>query len=115
MAPVGKSGIQHPRLVDLVTHEADGGFALVLVESAKLVQGNAVELQEKLNTYLSFALDGQLTRDYPAAIGAPVRIRIDLYSQPDDFILEFFRRFRAIALRQAVDVDLSIDQKDVAL
>ncbi len=43
-----------------------------------------MKLQEKLNNYLSFALDGQLQRLYPASSGKRVAIQIDSYQRPDE-------------------------------
>ena len=65
--------------------------------------------------YLTFANDGQLVAQYPNTKGAPVRIRVDLYAPPDALALEFLRRFRVLALKESVDVELSIFQQDVPL
>jgi hypothetical protein len=112
---VSRSGLQYPHIVDLVTRAKDGTFCLIVAETDAVTGERVLALQEKLKNYLAFAKDGQLVAKYPEAKGAPVRIRVDLYAQPDALTLEFLRRFRTLALKESVDVELSIFQKDVAL
>ena len=110
-----RSGIQYPQIVDLVTQEKDGTVRLILAEVDPIKGDRVLALQEKLKNYLAFASDGQLAKTYPHTQGAAVRIRVDLYAQPDALVLEFLRRFRVLALKESVDVELSILQQDVAL
>jgi hypothetical protein len=110
-----RNGIQHPQVIDLVTQTEDGTYILILVEAEPLDRSHALLLQDKLNNYLGFALDGQLERSYPSAKGQAVRIRIDLYAEPDGFIFEFLRRFRAVSLNDAIDVELTINQRPSVL
>ncbi len=112
---MARSGIHHPDVVDLVTQAQDGTVRLIVAETAALTGNDALPLQQKLKNYLAFAKDGRFASSYPNLQGQPVRIRVDLYAPPDDLILEFLRRFRVLALREAVEVELSIDQQDVAL
>ena len=112
---MSRSGIQFPEIVDLVTREKDGTIRLIVAETEAITGDRVLALQEKLKNYLAFAKDGQLLAKYPEAKGAPVRIRVDLYAQPEPLALEFLRRFRVLALRESVDVELSIFQQDVAL
>ncbi len=42
------------------------------------------QLQEKLNAYMSFALDGEMAESYPALVNKPVRIRLDCAEPPDE-------------------------------
>src|SRR2546423_6598125 len=105
---VERSGIRYPETVDLVTQEKDGTVRLIVAETEAITGDRVLALQEKLKNYLSFASDGQLLAKYPNTRGASVRIRVDLYAQPDALALEFIRRFRLLALKESVDVELSI-------
>ena len=67
-----------------------------MAETEAITGDRVLALQEKLKNYLAFAKDGQLLAKYPEAKGAPVRIRVDLYAQPDPLALEFLRRFRVL-------------------
>jgi hypothetical protein len=113
-ARVSRTGLLHPRIVDLTTRAGDGSVRLILVEEDPVGAQRVPALQEKLTNYLAFAHDGLATA-HPDLKGAPVRIRIDLYAQPDALALEFIRQFRVLALKSSVDVELSIFQKDVPL
>ncbi len=78
-------GIDHPEVVDLVmTHEESGEVMLVIVHNDAWT-GSAEELERlgaKLDTYASYALDGQLVEDYPHAEGKPVRIQLECLTTP---------------------------------
>lgn len=41
------------------------------------------ELQEKVNTYLSFALDGEMLEQLPQLAGKKLRLQLDCVDQPD--------------------------------
>ena len=109
------SGIEHPDIVDLVTQAKDGTVRLIVAETDRITGERILALQKKLQNYLAFTKDGRLVATHPTMKGAPVRIRVDLYAQPDSLTLEFLRRFRVLALKDAVDVELSIFQQEVAL
>lgn len=110
-----RSGIQYPDTVDLITHAQDGTVRLILAEATALTGNEVLALQQKLKHYLAFATDGRLEASRPELRGEPVRIRVDLYAQPDPLVLTFLRRFRVLALKDGVDLELSIDQHDVVL
>lgn len=78
-------GIDHPEVVDLVmTHEESGEVMLAIVHN-DVWTGSPDELQllnAKLDTYASYALDGQLVEDYPHADGKPVRIQLECLTEP---------------------------------
>ena len=112
---MSRSGIQYPETVDLVTQAKDGTVRLILAETEAISGDRVLALQKKLKNYLTFANDGQLVAQDPNTKGAPVRIRVDLYAPPDALALEFLRRFRVLALKESVDVELSIFQQDVPL
>lgn len=105
---MNQSGISHPGKLDLVTR-GDDGFRLVLVEDRPLSQGDAPALQEKLNNYLGFAIDGGLLEQYPESLGNKVTIRVDLFAQPDPFILDFMCQFRAAIAQHHVAVELTVN------
>ena len=80
------AGVQNPTVIDLVTYDSKSGeFALIMTETRPW-DGSAdrvLELQEKINNYLSFALDGRLERQHPGSVGKPIRIQLDCVSPPD--------------------------------
>lgn len=88
-------GLQSPRTVDLVAYDkAADCYRLVLVESGPWDGSRAQlgRLQEKLNSYLGFALDGRMGELYPGAEAKDVVIRLELAQAPDP-------RTRAVLVR----------------
>ncbi|GAB2698192.1 DUF6572 domain-containing protein [Thalassiella azotivora] len=78
------SGIADTNAIDLVAQEADGTILLVMVEDRPwgAHPDQAGQLQEKINTYAGYLIDGSLTRQYPETTGLPVRIRLDCAETP---------------------------------
>lgn len=107
------TGIFHPGKLDLVTC-GDDGFRLILVEERALSEDDAPALQEKLNNYLGFAIDGCLLEQYPEARGKKVTIRIDLYAQPMPFILQFVHQYKMAIAQYGVALELVINGKEVS-
>ena len=67
-----------------------------------------LQLQEKINNYLSFALDGQLERQHPGSVGKPIRLQLDCVGPPDpetEHFVELVReKLRTQAIRFVVNV-----------
>jgi hypothetical protein len=110
-----RSGIRHPDVVDLISQEKDGTIRLILAEVEALTGDHVLALQQNLENYLSFAVEGQLAASTPSARGCPVRIRVDLYARPDGLVIESLRCFRVLALRKGVDFEASVNQETLAL
>lgn len=75
-----------PNRVDVVAESAEGIIELVIVQDQRWT-GSAAQtssLQAKVQTYVSFAVDGPLVQQFPEAAGRPWRIVINCLSgQPD--------------------------------
>lgn len=110
---MNQTGISHPCKLDLVTR-GDDGFRLVLVEDRSLTEDDAPALQEKLNNYLGFAIDGGLLEHYPDSRCEKVSIRIDLYALPMPFIFEFVRQYRAAIAQYGVALELTVNGEAVS-
>lgn len=101
-------GIDHPNTLDLLT-ESGTKIRLVLVEERALMPEDARALQEKLNNYLSYAIDGELYRQHPKSHGKFIIIRIDLYATPAEFIVQFLRSYREAIARFSVDIEIAVN------
>jgi hypothetical protein len=80
------TGIQNPAVVDLVTYDPKSGECVLIMTETRPWDGSAdrvLELQKKINNYLSFALDGQMARQHPGSVGKPVRLQLDCEVPPD--------------------------------
>jgi len=82
------AGIADTDTIDLVGQDADGTYLLIMIEDRPwgADPDQADQLQEKINTYAGFILDGSLARHYPETDGHPVRIRLDCAEPPDGHI-----------------------------
>lgn len=80
-----------PDVIDIVAVEAAGDVLLVIVEGRPWGERGLLlpDLQRKLNTYLAYVTEGQLTQDYPAVAGRPVHIQLRAVEAPGPRELEF--------------------------
>ena len=83
-------------VIDLVTITSDGKAIQLWIVQDEPWSGSedqVVSLQDKINNYLSFALDGQLQESYPDAAGRSWRIVVHCQSgPPDSTTAEFLSR-----------------------
>ena len=60
-----------------------------------------LQLQEKLNAYASFILDGEMAETFPQFVGKPVEIQLRTRHQPDPLALGLIEQARAqLSLQQ---------------
>jgi hypothetical protein len=105
------AGIHNPSVIDLVTlnHKA-GDVRLIMVQTDSW-DGSAretAELEEKAQTYASFALDGQLVRTYPEAAGRPVTIQLDCPSQPEGHTAAVIAELKERLQKSGIKFELNI-------
>lgn len=90
-----KYGTNYPGMVDLIA-EKDGVCYLYVVQSDELDDEKTLALQDKLNNYLSFILDGQLKEEYPDKALLRKVVRIELQHQPTGIAAKFLERVRPV-------------------
>jgi len=85
VAEFGEPGVQNPTIVDLIAVEP-GSQKVVLAMTERRPWGAAPEqfgqIEEKINRYLGYVLDGFLVQHYPQYEGRPVIIRLDCAERP---------------------------------
>ncbi|MES1171772.1 MAG: DUF6572 domain-containing protein [Bacteroidota bacterium] len=85
VAEFGEPGVQNAKVIDLITVDPVAD-TVVLVMVERRVWGGAPqqfkEIEEKINRYLGYALDGFLIEHHPAYKGKAVRIRLDCAEAP---------------------------------
>jgi hypothetical protein len=92
VAEFGEPGVQNPTLMDLVTVDpASDAVVLVMIErrpwGASAQQ--FAQIEEKINRYLAYALDGFLVQHYPQYQGKAVQIRLDCAEAPHGDAVRF--------------------------
>jgi len=81
-------------VIDLVSFNAKTDtYSLIIVEKRPWDGSGKrlLELQQRVNDYLSFALDGEMLRIYPETRGKRVRILLSCTHEPDARTSEFLR------------------------
>ncbi|SRR5581483_1696454 len=84
--------LEQAHIIDAIAHdEATGEIALIMTESRPWngADRRLYELQEKVNAYLSFALDGEMAESYPHFAGKTIRLQLDCTGPPDPRTLQF--------------------------
>jgi len=96
--------------IDIVAQDTETDQALlVMVEYRDWSKGNILEdLQEKLDCYLSYVLDGQLKEDYPHLAGKPVHIQLGTKHPPGERELDFLKK---VAIRHLQPAGLTLSWK----
>ena len=92
VAEFGAPGVENPAMMDLITTDpASGSVVLVMVESRAWGASTQQlrQIEEKINRYLGYALDGFLVEQYPQYEGRKVTIRLDCSERPTGEAVRF--------------------------
>jgi len=85
VAEFGEPGVQNPKMVDLISVEPESQkVVLVMIERRPwgAVPEQFSQIEEKINRYLGYVLDGFLVQQYPQYEGRPVVLRLDCAEAP---------------------------------
>lgn len=111
VAEFGAPGVENPRIVDLITTDPQSGrVVLVMIErrpwGASPLQLRQIE--EKINRYLGYALDGFLVEQYPQYENRTVRIRLDCAEPPNAEAIPFVEAARHAIETQGLEFVLNV-------
>jgi hypothetical protein len=102
--PPAGSGIERTGMLDAFAHDTrEDILVLAMFETRPWEHGELqlFQLQEKLNAYVSFILDGEMKDNFPHLLGKPVRIELRTSFEPSERALGFLGRARdQLALQQ---------------
>lgn len=90
-------GLQNPATLDAIAHDAKRDVViLAMYETRPWIFGDLQlhQLQEKLNAYASYALDGEMAEDYPEFRDKKIRIQLRTLHEPPDRAMEFVQMAR---------------------
>jgi hypothetical protein len=97
VAEFGEPGVENARMIDLINLDAaTGQVVLVMIErrSWGASPRQFQQIEEKINRYLGYALDGFLVEQYPQYLGKPVAIRLDCAEAPHGDAVRFVEAAR---------------------
>jgi translation initiation factor RLI1 len=92
VAEFGEPGVANPRMIDLITlDKASDTVVLVMMEPRPwgAVAEQLTQIEEKVNRYMGYVLDGFLAEQYPQYVGKPVQIRLDCAEAPHGEAVRF--------------------------
>jgi len=104
---MSKNGARHPEVIDFLTHK-DNVCSLYIVQSEPLTDELTLKLQEKINNYLTYALDGQLDEQYPDLRNMKLRIQIDINDEPEGIAAEFLEKVRPIIEEEGIEFKIQV-------
>ncbi|MEO8350791.1 MAG: DUF6572 domain-containing protein [Chthoniobacteraceae bacterium] len=95
--PGESRGLEHPGVIDLMTHDPlTERVELVMFEARSWDGGEEqlFQLQEKLNAYASFILDGEMAEAAPELLNKPTAIVLRCAESPSPDAVEFLAAVR---------------------
>lgn len=111
IAEFGEPGVENPNIVDLIeVDSASGRVVLVMLERREWDGGPQQfgQIEEKINRYMGYVLDGYLTTHYPQYEGKNVQIQLNCAQAPSGKAIAFVtaaeRAIRAHGLEFVVNV-----------
>lgn len=104
-------GVAHAHVIDLVADDARTGEAVLIMLEPRPWDGTErrlFELQEKINAYLAFALDGEMAEAYPALAAKPLRLQLDCVGMPGADVVEFLGMVREQIGFQGINLEVRV-------
>lgn len=106
-------GVVNAGVLDLVTHDpASDRVILVMIETRKWDGGESqlFQVQEKINSYLSFALDGEMVETYPQFAGKRVGLQLDCPEYPTEPVVEFLEKIHRELEVEGIEFTLRVKE-----
>jgi len=101
LAEFGEPGVENAKVIDLITTDAaSNSVVLVMIERRAWGASPAQlkQIEEKVNRYMGYALDGFLVQHHPEHAGKPIQIRLDCADPPHGEAVGFVK-----AMGQAIE------------
>ena len=109
-------GLEHPAVLDAFAHDKRRDTLVLAMYETRPWTGeeaHILQLQEKLNAYASFILDGEMAESFPQFVGKPVEIQLRTRHQPDPLTLGFLNQAKEQLSLQQIHIDtIRIDSEE---
>lgn len=102
------SGLEKTATLDAFVHDKDRDqliLAMFELRPWTLGELQLFQLQEKLNAYLSFILDGEMEESFPHLVDKPVRIELRTLHEPSEEALGFLKRVKDQIAHQQIALE----------
>lgn len=111
-----KRGVENPRIVDLIAPDRERGEVVLKILEPRpwgAEPRQLHQLEDKLNSYFSYVLDGFLVQQYPQYEDMPVCIRLECAQEPTDQERDFLLAARGFSARHQIRFE--VEQVDEPL
>jgi hypothetical protein len=106
----GEPGVANPNVVDLIAPEPGGGPVVLVMRDARPWHGQEQlrQLEEKINRYLGYVLDGFLVRQYPDYAERAKAIRLECRDEPSGEAAAFLAEARTVIEAQGLGFEIRV-------
>jgi len=104
-------GVEHAHVIDLIADDTKTGEVTLIMLEERPWDGSELrlfQLQEKINAYLSFALDGEMAESYPNFSGRKIRLQLDCVGMPDSEVVQFLSMVREQIAFQGINLEVRV-------
>jgi hypothetical protein len=111
VAEFGEPGVENAKIMDLVTVDpASGKVVLAMFERRKWGASplQLRQIEEKINRYMGFALDGFLVEHYPQHKGKEVQLRLDCAEAPHGIAIDFVEKAKRAAAAYGLEFVVNV-------
>ena len=109
--PAPPGGVERAGVMDAMVHDVRTDEVILTIVERRPWDGSdlqILQLEQKLNAYVSFVLDGEMADAYPALVGKPVRLRIECATYPEEELVHFLSAVREQLAFQHIDLEVVV-------
>jgi hypothetical protein len=103
--------VENPAIIDLFAHDPNTDRVRLVMIEERPWDGSEMQLfqlQEKLNAYLSFVLDGEMLEAYPALAEKQVSVELECAQQPSLEVFHFLGLVRDQIAFQGITLEVRV-------
>jgi len=104
-------GVEFAHVIDVIAEDANTGEVTLIMLEPRAWDGSELrlfQLQEKINAYLSFALDGEMAESFPQFDGKKIRIQLDCVGFPPNDVVGFLSTVRDQIAFQGINLEVRV-------
>jgi hypothetical protein len=109
--PSSVRGVEHAHVIDIIAHDSKTDEVTLLMLEQRPWDGSELrlfQLQEKINAYLSFVLDGEMAEAYPQFVGKKIRLQLDCVGMPGNDVVGFLSMVREQIAFQDINFEVRV-------
>jgi Family of unknown function (DUF6572) len=105
-------------VIDVIAQDAKTGEVVLVMNEPEKWDGSDEELlglQERLNAYVSFLLDGEMAETHPEFAGKPARIELRCAHMPDKHVLDLLGLIHDQLAFQEIKLEVVIRNDEIRM